>query len=60
MLRSSEIKPLFVDLSQCDKSFSFFFFSSRWMRMAGELCFFNESIRWMCMAGELLFFNEQF
>ena len=24
MLRSSEIKPLFVDLSLCDKSFSFF------------------------------------
>ena len=25
MLRSSEIKPLFVDLSLCDKSFSFFY-----------------------------------
>ena len=24
MLRSSEIKPLFVDLSLCDKSFFFF------------------------------------
>ena len=24
MLRSSEIKPLFVDLSLCDKSFSFY------------------------------------
>ena len=26
MLRSSEIKPLFVDLSLCDKSFSFFYY----------------------------------
>ena len=25
MLRSSEIKPLFVDLSLCDKSFSFLY-----------------------------------
>ena len=25
MLRSSEIKPLFVDLSLCDKSFLFFY-----------------------------------
>ena len=29
MLRSSEIKPLFVDLSLCDKSFSFSVFVPR-------------------------------
>ena len=41
MLRSSEIKPLFVDLSLCDKSFLFYQRLTEWLRILRLIHFFS-------------------